>query len=58
MATAVSGHGAKGSSATQMSPEPEDGSESHAGRGLLPLRVPAVEEREQGEERMQLTVLS
>lgn len=58
MATAVSGHGAKGSSATQLSPEPEDGSESHAGRGLLPLRVPAVEEREQDKERRQLTVLS
>lgn len=50
MATAVSGHEAKGSSATQLSLEPEDSSESHAGRGLLPLWVPAVEKGNEARE--------
>lgn len=57
MATAVSGRGAKGSSATQLSPEPEDSSESHAGRGPLSLWVPPVEERKQSKERKRLTIL-
>ena len=36
MATAVPGHRAKHRSVTQLSPEPVDGGEPHACRGLLP----------------------
>lgn len=57
MATAFSRHRAKGSSATQLSPEFEDSSESHAGCGPQLVRVPAVEDQEQGKEWKSLTVL-